>query len=467
MKNNDRFAASVRRKDRGLLQASMAAIIAAGLLAFAAAPAQAQKVVSIGGAKRTVMVGVNIGKTEDVRTDTSFVDLQVGDPEIADVNPLTDKSLSILGRKNGTTRVTAYGENKKLIGVFDVEVSHDTSMLASTLSKRFPYAKLKVASVNGRIMLSGTSPDAVTLDKAVTIARQFGPDVINSVQVLQPQQVMLEVRFIEANREAGRELGVQWNTFSQSGRFLGNVGNRLDSNNLPWTPAGNNTFKNPGVQSGGKNDDNVLRSALVSAGVLSGTAPFGFLVGRLIAGGLSADILVNALEQKGMARSLAEPNLVALSGDTASFLAGGEFPIPVPGSLGTVGIEYKRYGVGPRLHADGSQRRPDQREDRAGSQPARYLESRSGRRHFGAAADRPPRLDHGRIARRPELRDRRAAAKPGPDRAAAAAVARRYSDPRRAVLVEILSEERDRPRHHRDAAARAAGTSGRQHPHAA
>jgi pilus assembly protein CpaC len=150
---------------------------------------------------------------------------------------------------------------------------------------------------------------------------------------------------------------VQWNSFSQSGRFLGNVGNRLDSSQLPWTPAGNNTFKNPGVQSGGKNDDNIIRSAVTAAGVLTGTAPFGFLVGRLIAGGLSTDVLINALEQKGMARSLAEPNLVALSGDTASFLAGGEFPIPVPGSLGTVGIEYKRYGVGlaftPTVLGDG------------------------------------------------------------------------------------------------------------------
>ena len=156
MNKNGHIAASARHKDRSLLRASMAAVIAAGLLAFAAAPAQAQKVVSIGGAKRTATISVNIGKTEDVRTDTSFVDLQVGDPEIADVNPLTDKSLSILGRKSGTTRVTAYGENKKLIGVFDVEVSHDTSMLASVLSKRFPYAKLKVTSVNGRIMLSGS-----------------------------------------------------------------------------------------------------------------------------------------------------------------------------------------------------------------------------------------------------------------------------------------------------------------------
>jgi pilus assembly protein CpaC len=214
-----------------------------------------------------------------------------------------------------------------------------------------------VTSVNGRIMLSGTAPDGPTVDKAVLIAKQFGPDVINSVNVLQPQQVMLEVRFIEANRQAGRELGVQWNSFSQSGRFLGNIGNRVEADRLPLTPAGPNTFKNPGVQSGGKNDDNILRSAITAAGVLSGTAPFGFLVGRLIAGGLSTDVLINALEQKGMARALAEPNLVALSGDTASFLAGGEFPIPVPGSLGSIGIEYKRYGVGlaftPTVLSDG------------------------------------------------------------------------------------------------------------------
>ena len=221
MNNSDHIAAVTRQKDKGFVRAAMAAIIATGLLTLALAPAQAQRVVSIGGAKRTATVSVNIGKTEDVRTDQSFVDLQVGDPEVADVNPLTDKSLTILGRKSGTTRVTAYGENKKLIGVFDVEVTHDTTMVASTLAKRFPYAKIKVTSVNGRIMLTGSSPDAVTLDKAVTIARQFGPDVINSVQVMQPQQVMLEVRFIEANRQAGRELGVQWNSFSKSGRLGG------------------------------------------------------------------------------------------------------------------------------------------------------------------------------------------------------------------------------------------------------
>ena len=75
-------------------------------------------------------------------------------------------------------------------------------------------------------------------------------------------------------------------------------------------------------------------------------APFGFLISRLLAGNTNVDVIINALEDKGIARMLAEPNLVALSGDTASFLAGGEFPIPVPGALGQVTIDYKRYGVG-------------------------------------------------------------------------------------------------------------------------
>lgn len=372
MNNNDNdYAARLRCTDRSsktgaprvagvlLLALTAAAAIVAGSMSLpvAASAAATQKIVQINSAKRTSVITVAIGKTEDIRTDSSFVDIQVGDPGIADVTPLTDRSLTILGKKSGTTRVSAYAEGKKLVGVFDVEVSYDVSLLNTLLGRRFSHARLRASSVNGRILLSGTSPDAPTLDRAMTIAKQFGPDVINNVQVLQPQQVMLEVRFIEANRQAGRELGVQWNTFSQGGRFLGNIGNRTPAGQLPVTPAGDNVFKNPGVPSGGINDANVLRSPLTAAGVLSGTAPFGFLVGRLLASGVSTDILINALEQKGMARSLAEPNLVALSGDTASFLAGGEFPVPVPGTLGQVSIEYKRYGVGlaftPTVLGDG------------------------------------------------------------------------------------------------------------------
>jgi pilus assembly protein CpaC len=296
-------------------------IVAAGCL-VAERSAQAERSIQIGAGKRTTTVSLYIGKSEDVRTDQSFVEVTVGDPEVADVNVLTDRAISILGKKNGTTRVSVYGEAKRLIGVFDVDVVFDTSQLQTELRRRFPYAGIKTSAVNGRIMLSGTAPDGPTADKAVQIARQFGPDVINALSVMQPQQVMLEVRFVEATRQAGRELGMQWNVFGSHNTV--NIGSQQPASGLPVTTA-----------------------AGAVAGVLSGTAPFGVAIGKMIGSGLETDVIINALEQRGLARSLAEPNLVALSGDTASFLAGGEYPIPVPGGvLGQVTIDYKRYGVG-------------------------------------------------------------------------------------------------------------------------
>lgn len=325
--------------------------------------ASAQRVVQMIAAKRTATINVQIGKNEDVRTDASFIELVVADPDIADVSPLTDRTLSILGRKSGTTRVSAYAEGKKLVGVFDIEVTYDTSPLQSALDRHFPGARIRATSVNGRIMLSGAVHDATTVDKAVTLARQFGPDIINSMTVMSPQQVMLEVRFIEANRMAGRELGIQWNPTASNGRFMGNIGSRQSADRLPITGTsatpGADAWKQPGVAAGGPNivPGQLPISQIVAAGVLSGAAPFGFLIGKLITNGLSVDVLINALEAKGMARSLAEPNLTALSGDTASFLAGGEFPVPVPQGLGAVAIMYKKYGVGlaftPTVLSDG------------------------------------------------------------------------------------------------------------------
>ena len=331
---------------RDLAIALLAAMITT--LLFMAGNAYAQdRVIQITGNTHTAMVTVTIGKSQDVRTGTSFVDVMVGDPDVADVNPLTDHTLSILGKKIGTTRVQVYAEGKKLIGIFDVEVSYDISRLTNELKRRFAGSHLQASSVNGRIMLSGEVADAATLDKAVTIARQFGPEIINSVSVMSPQQVMLEVRFIEISRTASRELGVQWNRFG--GNSIANIGNQVPAGQLPITPSGGNgTYSNPGITSGGANGPagDVMRSAGVAAGVLSGASPFGFAIARIAGGGALTDVAINALEQKGVARSLAEPNLVALSGDTASFLAGGEYPIPVSGNLGQITVDYKKYGVG-------------------------------------------------------------------------------------------------------------------------
>lgn len=340
MKNGTRrhpAAHAPRGADRNQSRASRWLLAAAGglclLLLSPALPdagAQAQRLVQITTAKRTTTIAVAIGKSEDVRIDAGFTEVLVGDAEIADVNPLTDRTLSILGKKLGTTRVTIYSEGKKLVGVFDVEVEYDTTRLQQELTRRFPGTGIRVSSVNGRILLTGTVPDGVVLDRAMTLAKQFGPEVINSVSVDQPQQVMLEVRFVEASRQAGRELGVQWNVTPRAGhaqRFLTNMGN--STNALPVTSG---------------TSGSILSTA--AAGVLGSTSPpFGYIAGNLIAKGLNIDVMVNALEEKGLARKLAEPNLVALSGDTASFLAGGEYPIPVAAQYGQITIDYKRYGV--------------------------------------------------------------------------------------------------------------------------
>jgi len=262
-------------------------------------------IIDIGGGKQTVQVRVSTGKSENVHTEIGFVDVVVGDPEIADVVPLTDHSLSILGKKIGTTRVSVYADGKRLAGVFDIEVSYDTVQLSAELARRFPLAQIKVSTVNGRIMLSGNALDAVTVDKAVTIARQFGHEVINSISVLQSQQVLLEVRFVEISRTAARELGIQWNVVGQN-----------------------------------------INATIGTASLLSGSTPFGSVMANLLRSGTKVDAVIQALEERDVARRLAEPNLVALSGDTASFLAGGEFPFPVAAQLGQITVDWKRFGVG-------------------------------------------------------------------------------------------------------------------------
>jgi pilus assembly protein CpaC len=311
---------------RALLRGAGAALAAALLAAAAptAPSAQAQEPEQPHGrivaenVARTSAVMVTVGKSQDVRTERSFADVMVSDPSVADVSPLTDHSLSILGKKIGATRITVYDHDHQPVQIFDITVSYDLSGLAIEIA-HFAGSGIKITAVGSHIMLSGTAPDAATLDKAMLIARQFDKDAINTVQVMQQQQVMLEVRFIEVDRSASRELGVQWNVFG--GSTTANIGSQLPANQLPVTSA----------------------SSVTAAGVLSGAAPYGFLVSQLTN---QLQVAVNALEQRGLARSLAEPNLVALSGDTASFLAGGQLPIPEAGSFGTISFAYQPYGVG-------------------------------------------------------------------------------------------------------------------------
>lgn len=301
----------------GVATIMLAGLVAAGgLMTVAVSEAAAGKVVHV-SSKRTATVKVAKGKPQTIKTDVPFYEIVIGDPDIANVNPLTDRSFYVLGNELGTTGIALFDENKQLVGTIDVEVTLDTDRLASTIRQAVPGNDIKVSSANGRLVLSGNAKDAVAAGKAAKIAERFSGDeeVINSLNISSSQQVQLNVRFVEVNRQIGQTLGTQLR-----GIYV--------------APGGTVSFNPTAI------------SAADSAGI-----------SILNSNNFSIEAVIKALEQGGHARRLAEPNLIARSGETASFLAGGEFPIPVAQDQNQITVEYKKFGVSleftPTVLSDG------------------------------------------------------------------------------------------------------------------
>jgi len=275
---------------------------------------------------------ITLYKSRTIRMYRPFSTAVVGAPDIADVLPMSDHSLYIQGKKVGTTNLSVFDQSNHVVSVLDLEVVVDTENLREKIAASTSSRSIRVSSSNGQIVLSGMANDAVAADRAVSIAKSFAPNgVVNAMSIAQPQQVLLKVRFLEASRDAGRQLGVNW--------FQGN----------PTGTRGVNTGTGALVSSPAQNAAGI--PLIQTAGTLVGTAnqPFGVVLARLVNGGQTIDVLVTALETQGLIRRLAEPNLMALSGDTARFLAGGEFPVPIAATatngLVTPTIEYKPFGV--------------------------------------------------------------------------------------------------------------------------
>jgi pilus assembly protein CpaC len=302
-----------------LLAVSMLAVAAGGLAAATSGASANGDVINI-SSERNSTIKIAKGKPKTIKTSTPFYEIVLGDPEVANVNPLTDRSFYVLGNQLGTTGIALFDENKNLVGTIDIEVTLDTERLASTIRDAVPDADIDISSANGRLVLSGSAKDAVAAEKATKIATRFSgeEEVINSVDISSSQQVQLNVRFVEINREAGRELGTKI-----SATYMDGIGG-VSFNSAPES---------------------------------SSNTPAAVLIGGLTSGGFSIDVAIEALEDKGVARRLAEPNLVARSGQTASFLAGGEFPIPVSEDDGKISVTYKKFGVGleftPKVLKDG------------------------------------------------------------------------------------------------------------------
>ena len=288
---------------------------------------------------------VAVDKSQILRVDRPFSRALIGNENIADILPLTNRSLYVLGKETGTTSLTLYDSNRNLIAVIDVVVGPDVMTLRRELTQLVPGEEIGARLSNDSIVLTGVLSSAPAVQRAVLIAETYAPDrVINMMSVGSTQQVLLEVRFAEMRRSAARQLGLNSAFISQNGNFQGGIGTTAPSTALLTNQNGT-----PTINIGG-----ILES-------------FGIVAGAFGIGDVDIFTALDALESNGVLNTLAEPTLIALSGETASFLAGGEFPIPVlqnnsGGGGGDnrgsgITIEFKPFGVSlaftPTVLADG------------------------------------------------------------------------------------------------------------------
>lgn len=241
-----------------------------------------------------------------LKSDTPFSEVRVAESDIADVVVLTNKSFLVTGKTRGKTSVMIYDNKKRLMDVIHVEVNLDVQGLKKSLFETFPKERIEVRRLAGKIYLSGDVSTSRIAEQAEKIAAAYSSadDVTNGLVIRDSHQVMLEVRFVEATRAAIKELGVGM-LVQQAGQF--------------------SVASGVGTIGGGSAVTALLQDTL---------------------GPTNIDVQIDALEENGVIRTLAEPNLVSMSGETASFLAGGEFPIPISGQNGEVTITYRQFGVG-------------------------------------------------------------------------------------------------------------------------
>lgn len=260
-------------------------------------------------------LNVPMNRAVVVESDVPFAELSIANPGIADISTLSDKSIYVLGKAPGRTTLTLLSPDGQLISNVDVHVTPDIAEFKERLQQILPGEKIEVRTANDGIVLSGQVSSTAKLDRALDLANRYAPDRVSNLMVVGgTQQVMLKVRFAEVNRTISKNLSSSLG-IGDSGRLRGETGTYLGAGNSP----------------GG---------ALTLRENVAGGVAFGGSIG-----GLEFEVLLEALESKGMVRTLAEPNLTALSGQDAKFLAGGEYPVPVSQDDNTVTVEWKPFGV--------------------------------------------------------------------------------------------------------------------------
>ena len=284
--------------------AALLAPLALGACLTAGFPAVAQDVSPISASTQTLQVAKD--KSVAFRLGYTVGEIVVAQPDVLQLVATTDQSFYVRGKTLGVTNLLIYDKAHRLMQVVDVRVGYDTASLQADLKSALPREEIIAANFAGGIRLSGKASTMTAAERATDIAERYAPKAVSSDMVIQAaEQVMVEVRIIEASRTALKELGFNINATDASGFSIGSGTGGLASNIPPQTTLG------------------ITRQF----------------------GSLSLDASMQALEQKGVIRTLAKPNLIAMSGEEASFLAGGEFPYPVPNGPQSVSIEFKPFGV--------------------------------------------------------------------------------------------------------------------------
>ena len=328
-----------------LFSVRLPALAALALLALAApSMVEAAKSPAPGStAVTTPVFYVPLNRSELITTGSDMGEVIITDPEVADVYVHGKRRVSVIGKQIGQTTLRIFDGSRNMLRSVDVYVTYDLPAVRKALREFLPNEKIGVSMVNMRMALTGNVSSAEAASTAMDIAEQFVRNklseddlksrpvrdpaaeqspVINMMRINAGQQVMLRIRIGEIQRSALKNLGV-------------NITGQNDDSLLFGTGSG---------QFGDRSGANPVFGYRQFFGT-AGSSSFGLIQGAGSIGNLDLAVQIDALERDGLLKTLAEPNLTALSGEEAQFLAGGEFPIPVPQEQGTTTIEYKPFGV--------------------------------------------------------------------------------------------------------------------------
>ncbi|HEU4686634.1 MAG TPA: type II and III secretion system protein family protein [Nitrospira sp.] len=275
------------------------------------------------GASKIQQLELTVGRSKVLDVPTPLKRASLANPDIADTVILSPTQIYLTGKSVGVTNLTLWQDADKISTIIDVIVTPDLSRIKEDLHRLFPNERgIAVSASHDRLMLSGVVSSASALPKVLDMAESYAPKrVVNMLGVGGVQQVMLEVRVAEMSRELIRRLGIN---------FIMNGPDQFGISLLTQLA----TVSNLTQLGGSLSNLNVVYSQTVNG-------LFGFNTGSV-----SWQGIIDALKQENLVKVLAKPTLLAVSGQEAAFLAGGEFPIPVPQAFGVVTIQFKKFGVG-------------------------------------------------------------------------------------------------------------------------